>query len=114
MAAALGVEQPELALDDLKARFRGELLRPGDPSYDQARRVWNAAIDRYPALIARCSGTADVIAAVNFARGRNLVVAIRFAGCNGALACTKYGVIPSLARRSEVDRLFSMHSASLP
>jgi hypothetical protein len=52
IATALEVEQPELALDDLPERFRGELLRPGDPGYDEAPRVWNAAIDRYPALIA--------------------------------------------------------------
>jgi FAD/FMN-containing dehydrogenase len=84
MATALRVEQPELALDDLATRFRGELLRPGEPGYDEARRVWNAAIDRYPALIARCTGTADVMAAVNFTRARNLVVAVRGGGHNVA------------------------------
>lgn len=48
--------------------------------------------------------------AVSLAEGRDLASAIRFAGCNGALACTKYGVIPSLALRSEVDRLYSTQS----
>ena len=51
--------------------------------------------------------------AVSLAEGRDLPSAIKFAGCNGALACTKYGVIPSLAVRPEVDRLFSIHSPSL-
>ena len=50
------------------ASLRGSLLQPGDAGYDAARRVWNGAIDRRPALIARCAGAADVIAAVNFAR----------------------------------------------
>jgi hypothetical protein len=40
-------------------RFQGELIRPGDPAYDQVRRLWNGAIDRHPALIARCSDPAD-------------------------------------------------------
>jgi ribokinase len=51
--------------------------------------------------------------AVSLAEGRDLTSAIKFAGCHGALACTKYGVIPSLATRPEVDRLFSIHSPSL-
>ncbi|HEX9317165.1 MAG TPA: FAD-dependent oxidoreductase, partial [Actinomycetota bacterium] len=84
MATALRVEQPELAVDELATRFLGELLRPGEAGYDEARRVWNAAIDRYPALIARCTGTADVMAAVNFARARHLVVAVRGGGHNVA------------------------------
>ena len=51
--------------------------------------------------------------AVSLAEGHDLTSAIKFAGCNGALACTKYGVIPSLAARPEVDRLYSMHSSSV-
>jgi FAD/FMN-containing dehydrogenase len=60
-----------------KAGLRGELIRPGDETYDGARKVWNGMIDRRPALIARCVGVADVIAAVNFAREQRLPVAIR-------------------------------------
>jgi len=60
-----------------RARLRGELIRPGDGRYDEARKVWNGMIDRRPALIARCAGVADVIAAVNFAREQRLPVAIR-------------------------------------
>lgn len=55
-------------IENLKAGFIGEALTPDDPVYDMARRVWNAMIDRRPAVIARCAGVADVIRAVNFAR----------------------------------------------
>jgi len=53
-------------LQEFRAGLRGALLQPGDPGYDTARQVWNGAIDRKPALIARCAGTADVIRAVSF------------------------------------------------
>ena len=56
------------AVHQLKSRFRGELIVPGDPQYDAARTVFNATIDRRPALIARCAGPDDVMQAVNFAR----------------------------------------------
>lgn len=67
----------EGAVATFKAGLRGELIRPGDEAYDGARKVWNGMIDRRPALIARCVGVADVIAAVNFAREQRLQVAIR-------------------------------------
>ena len=77
----------------LRARFRGALLRPGVEGYDEARRVWNGAIDRRPALIARCAGADDVVRAVRFGRERDLVVAVRGGGhavaghavCDGGL-----------------------------
>ncbi len=62
------------------ADFGGELLQDGDPGYDEARRVFNAAIDRRPALIAGCSGVADVIAALGFAREHGLPVSVRGGG----------------------------------
>src|SRR5205085_5464073 len=62
------------------ASFTGELVSPGDPSYDEHRRVWNGSIDRFPALIARCGGVADVVAAVRFATGTGLPVAVRGGG----------------------------------
>ena len=68
------------AVEELVATQRGELIRPGDPAYDEARRVWNGSIDRYPALIARCTGVADVIAAIRFARAHGLLVAVRGGG----------------------------------
>ena len=68
------------ALDELAASFRGELVRPGDASYGERRKVWNGSIDRYPALIARCTGVADVIAAMRYARETRLAVAVRGGG----------------------------------
>ncbi len=67
----------EGSVSAFRARLRGQLIRPGDEGYDEARKVWNGMIDRRPALIARCAGVADVIAAVNFAREQRLPVAIR-------------------------------------
>jgi FAD/FMN-containing dehydrogenase len=67
----------EATLGELEGTLRGELVRPADPGYDQARAVWNAAHDRHPALIIRCAGTADVIRAVEFARSEGLPVAVR-------------------------------------
>ena len=58
-------------VNQLKSRFRGELIVPGDPQYDAARAVFNVTIDRRPALIARCAGQDDVMQAVNFARQEN-------------------------------------------
>ncbi len=69
-------------LDRLSGAFRGQLLTPGDPGYDEARTVWNAMIDRKPAIIARCTGVADVRAAVNFARENRLLTAIHGGGHN--------------------------------
>ena len=70
----------EAAYHDFAASFRGELIRSRDDGYDAARAVFNGMIDRRPALIARCSGVADVIAAVNFARENDLQVAVRGGG----------------------------------
>ncbi len=77
---ATGVRLDEAALSALRTAFRGELVRRGDPTYDERRKIWNGSIDRYPALIARCSGVADVVAAVRFARGTDLPVAVRSGG----------------------------------
>ena len=64
----------------LRSRFRGALLRPGEEGYEEARRVWNGAIDRRPALIARAAGADDVVEAVRFARERDLPVSVRGGG----------------------------------
>ena len=56
--------------------FGGELLRDGDPGYDESRTVFNAGIDRRPALIARCTGAADVMAAVGYAREQGLQISV--------------------------------------
>jgi FAD/FMN-containing dehydrogenase len=79
-APALG----EKAIQELKASFRGELIRPGDDGYDAARKVFNGMIDKHPALIARTVDIADTVAAVNFARENKLTLAIRGGGHNVA------------------------------
>jgi FAD/FMN-containing dehydrogenase len=67
-----------------QSTFRGQLLRPDDLDYDEARTVRNGLIDRHPALIARCQDTADVMVAVNFARDRGLLLSVRGGGHNVA------------------------------
>ena len=80
-------------IDDLRAALRGELITPAQAGYDQARRLWNPAFDRHPALIARCLGAADVKRAVSFAAAHGLLTAVRGgghsfggqSGCDGGL-----------------------------
>jgi len=82
-----------LDIAGLQDGFRGELLSPQDPGYEDARKVWNGSINRFPALIARCAGVADVIAAVKFAKDNGLLLAVRGGGhsypglsvCDGGL-----------------------------
>jgi FAD/FMN-containing dehydrogenase len=64
-------------LDELRATLAGAVLGPDDRGYDEARRVWNAAFDRSPAAVARCTSAADVCAAIAYARERNLEIAVR-------------------------------------
>ena len=83
----------DAAIQTLRASLRGEVLRPDDRGYDDARRVWNAMVDQRPALIARCAGAADVVAAVGFAREQGLLVSVKGGGhgvagkavCDGGL-----------------------------
>jgi FAD/FMN-containing dehydrogenase len=70
----------EATLGELAQALRGELIRPGDPDYDEARSIWNGAHDRKPALIVRCRGAADVLKAVEFARSEGLPIAVRGGG----------------------------------
>lgn len=72
----------DATVDALSNSLRGDLLRPTDAGYDAARTVWNAMIDHRPALIVRCAGAADVIAAVRFAREHDLLVSARGGGHN--------------------------------
>ncbi len=78
-------DAPGKSLDDaivqeFAGRFRGEVILPDSPNYDEARKVFNGMIDKRPALIARCTGVADVMAAVVFARANELTVAVRGGG----------------------------------
>lgn len=69
-------------LNDLNTRIRGEVIAPTDPGYDATREIWNAMIDRKPGLIVRCTGTADVMQAVRWAKEHGLLVSVRGAGHN--------------------------------
>jgi FAD/FMN-containing dehydrogenase len=82
--------------------FRGELIAAEHAGYDDARAVWNGAVDRRPRLIARCTGAADVAAAVRFARDRNLEIAVRGGGHNvaGTAVCDDGIVIDLSAMRA--------------
>lgn len=70
------------ALQAFRTSFRGPVVTPDDPSYEQTRKVWNGMIDRRPAVIARCAGVADVVRAVQFAREQDLLVSVRGGGHN--------------------------------
>jgi FAD/FMN-containing dehydrogenase len=77
------------AIEELKVATRGQVLLPADPGFDDARRIWNAMIDRCPAVIARCAGVADVRRAVAFARDNDLLLAVRGGAHNiaGSAVC---------------------------
>ncbi|MGE5847350.1 MAG: FAD-binding oxidoreductase [Ignavibacteria bacterium] len=77
-----GATLEEKIIDEFRAGLRGTLIRPDDESYNTVRKIWNGMIDKYPSLIARCLGTADVIHSVNFARNNNLFVSVRGLGHN--------------------------------
>ena len=70
------------AVQDLRQRLRGDVLLPGDAGYDEARTVWNAAVDNRPSLIARCADATDVAEAVKFARRHEVLVSVRCGGHN--------------------------------
>ena len=72
----------EKSVDDFCGKQRGPVLRDGDAEYDAGRAVWNARIDRRPALIARCTGVSDVMHAVDFARAHTLPISVLGGGHN--------------------------------
>jgi FAD/FMN-containing dehydrogenase len=74
----------EIATKDFVAGIGGRAIFPKDPEYPAARRIWNASIDKYPGLILRCSGVADIVQAVRFARANDILVSIRGGGHNVA------------------------------
>ncbi len=88
----------EATVQELREQLRGEVLAPGDESYDDARALWNAMIDRHPALILRAAGTADVIVGVEFARGQGLELAVRGGGHSlPGLSSTDGGIVLDLS-----------------
>jgi len=98
------VSLPDSVVQDFKNNFQGQLLQPGDSEFDTARKVWNGLIDRQPALIARCTGTADVVAAVNFAREHKLLLSVRSGGHNvSGAAIADNGLVIDLSRMRGVE-----------
>jgi FAD/FMN-containing dehydrogenase len=90
-------------VSELKQGIRGQLVLPGDPTYDQARRVWNGMVDKRPAAVIYCAGADDVVASVTFARSHNLLVAVRAGGHNiaGSSACDA-GLVIDLSRMKQI------------
>jgi FAD/FMN-containing dehydrogenase len=78
-------------LSALADRLSGELLVPGDPGYDDARRVWNAMVDRFPQVIVRCATEGDVVEAVRFAREHDLEIGVRCGGHSVLGLCVPEG-----------------------
>src|SRR5262245_9642918 len=102
-AASLGARNWGLStradLAHLRRQFAGELLADGDAGYEQARRIWNAVVDRRPALIARCRNASDIARAVRFAAQHRLLLSVRGGGHNSAgFAVCDDGVVIDLSR----------------
>jgi FAD/FMN-containing dehydrogenase len=98
--AGTETDLPSRTVDHFASGLRGELIRPGDTSYEPAREIWNGMIDRRPALVARCVGVEDVVAAVDFARDNEVLLAVRGGGhgvaghalCDGGLVIDLSGM----------------------
>src|SRR5262245_62155519 len=91
------------AIEALRARFRGEIVLPGSPGYDDARQLWNGIFDRRPVLVARCIGTHDVIEAVRFAQEHGLPLAVKGGGHNSAgTGVCDDGLVVALSRLRRV------------
>ncbi len=94
---------PKLNIEQLRSKFRGELILPGDDAYEGARKVYNGMIDKRPSLIARCVDVADVMAAVDYGRENQMTTAIRGGGHNGAgLGICENGLVIDLSRMKGV------------
>jgi len=100
---AHGGSDLDRSLSGLRARHRGEIIGPEDEEYDDVRAVWNGMIDRRPAVIVRPTGTADVVAAVEFARETDLAIAVHGGGHNVAgLSTVDGGVMIDLSEMNGV------------
>jgi FAD/FMN-containing dehydrogenase len=90
-------------VERFRAQLRGELLRPGENGYEAARKVWNGMVDKRPALIARCTGTADVVTCVNFAREHDILTSVRGGGHNYAgISVSDGGLMIDLSPMKEI------------
>lgn len=96
---------PEIAtLENVRSGIKGDVLLPGDAGYDKARTVWNAMINKRPAVIACCTNTNDVIQAVNFARHNNLLLSVKGGGHNVAgNAVCEGGMMIDFSKMKEIN-----------
>lgn len=91
------------SIDELRSRFRGEIVLSSDPGYDEARAVWNATVDKRPGVIARCADMEDVVASVAFARRSGLEIAVRGGGHSvSGHSSTDGGIVIDLRRMRSV------------
>ncbi|WP_191060541.1 FAD-binding oxidoreductase [Geminicoccus harenae] len=123
------------SIETFRNGFHGQVILPGDAGYDAARRIWNAQIDRRPSLIVRCAGVADIVAAVNFARAENVLLAVRSGGhnvagralCHGGMVIDLSGLrgvfvdperrtvrVQAGATLGDVDRETHLHGLAVP
>src|SRR2546423_10942555 len=87
-----------ISVSELRTTLRGRVIQPGDEGYDDARKVYNAMIDKKPRLIVRCTDVADVISSINFARQNHLLLSIRGGGHNaGGLGIADDALVIDLA-----------------
>lgn len=97
----------ESAIENFKAQLRGDLILPTDSNYDETRKVYNAMIDKQPAMTAKCADVTDVVTAVNFGRENNMLVSVRGGGHNaGGLGICDDGLVIDLSniRYTYVDQ----------
>ena len=87
------IDLAQETLDGLKMRIKGAVILPGEVGYEESRTVWNAMIDRRPAAVVRCLGTADVIACVRFASENDILLCIKGGGHNIAGLATADGAL---------------------
>lgn len=99
LTTSAGTSVEGSVIEEFTVTIRGEVIRPGDDAYDEARKVFNAMIDKRPGIIVQCAGVADVISSVNFARSNDLLVAVRGVGHNvaGTSVCDD-GILIDLSR----------------
>ena len=92
------------SVEAFKENIKGEVILPNDAGYDSARTIWNATIDKHPALIVRCATTSDVVGAVNFAKANRLALAVRGGGHNiaGSALCDD-GIVIDLSQMKTVQ-----------
>ena len=93
-----------MSVPELRTRIKGDVLEPGDPGFEEARSLWNMRLDRRPDLIARCSGSEDVAAAIEFARSREMQLSVKAGGHSyAAKSVADSGLLIDLGAMNSID-----------